>query len=146
MNTHTIARANIERGAIILEEAQRLAEKQFWNLAVRRCQEVTELALKGALLWASLNVPKTHDVSAFLHKYQERFPTPFATSIPELASISRALRVERECSFYGDEASGIPPEQLYTADDAQQALEKAAFVLMVCRQLFSASDAEGLDT
>lgn len=136
MNTHDLARANLERGAVILDEARRLADRQLWNLVVRRCQETTELALKGALLWATLDVPKTHDVSALLRQYSERFPPPFTAHIPQLASISRALRVERERSFYGDEVSGLPPETLYSQDDAQQALEKATFVLTVCRQLF----------
>lgn len=49
MNTHDLARANLERGAVILDEAQRLADRRLWNLVVRRCQETTELALKGAL-------------------------------------------------------------------------------------------------
>ena len=136
MNTHDLARANLERGAAILDEAQRLADRRLWNLVVRRCQETTELALKGALLWATLEAPKTHDVSALLQQYSERFPPSFTAHIPQLASISRALRVERERSFYGDEVSGLPPETPYSQDDAQQALEKAVLALTVCRQLF----------
>jgi hypothetical protein len=143
MNTYDTARANVERGAVILEEAQWLTDRQLWNLVIRRCQEATELALKGALLWATLDVPKTHDVGALLRQYADRFPAPFATQIPRLASISRALRVERERSFYGDEISGQPPEMLYSQEDAQEAVEKAAFVLAVCRQLFSGEPTTG---
>lgn len=71
MNTYDLARANVGRGAVILEEVQRLVNRQLWNLVIRRCQEATELALKGALLWAALEVPKTHDVGAFLRSYDE---------------------------------------------------------------------------
>jgi HEPN domain-containing protein len=39
------------------------------------------------------------------------------------------LRAEREISFYGDEESGLPPEMLYVDADADEALEKARFVL-----------------
>ncbi len=51
-----------------------------------------------------------------------RFPPQFAEAIPQLASMSRTLRAERELSFYGDPESGIPPEELYTEDDALEAL------------------------
>ncbi|MBK9233605.1 MAG: hypothetical protein IPO15_22850 [Anaerolineae bacterium] len=74
-------------------------------------------------------------MSALLQQYSERFPPSFTAHIPS-SPISRALRVERERSFYGDEVSGLPPETLYSQDDAQQALEKAALALTVCRQLF----------
>ncbi|MBK9233604.1 MAG: hypothetical protein IPO15_22845 [Anaerolineae bacterium] len=37
MNTHDLARANLERGAAILDEAQRLADRRLWNLVGRRC-------------------------------------------------------------------------------------------------------------
>ena len=48
----------------------------------------------------------------------ERFPGWFAEAIPRMASISRKLRREREASMYGDEESGLPPEYLYTTEDA----------------------------
>lgn len=55
--------------------------------------------------------------------------------IPHLASISRLLRAEREISFYGDEQSGMPPESLYTKEDAQEAIFKAHEVLSECQSL-----------
>lgn len=61
----------------------------------------------------------------------------FAGAIRQLASISRALRAEREISFYGDPESGIPPEELYSEDDAHEALGRARFVLEECRALLS---------
>jgi HEPN domain-containing protein len=52
----------LERARVILEEARSLQAKGVWNLVVRRAQEVVELALKGALQWAGLEVPRLHDV------------------------------------------------------------------------------------
>ena len=140
MNTQEAARLNLERAKIISEEAHRYQDKGVWNLVVRRCQEVVELALKGTLWWAGLEVPWVHDVGVFLRQHRDRFPVGFAQQIPRLASISRALRAEREQSFYGDEASGLPPETLYGEQDAAEALEKAAFVLDACQRLLT--DAE----
>jgi len=135
MNTQEAARLNLERGGMILEEAQRFRDRGAWNLVVRRCQEAVELALKGTLWWAGLEVPWVHDVGVFLRQHRSRFPAGFARQIPRLASISRALSVERARSFYGDEESGLSPEMLYSEQDAAEALEKAALVLDACRQL-----------
>ena len=52
-----------------------------------------------------------------------------------MASISRALRAERETAFYGDEESGLPPEVLYVEADAEEASGKARFVLMHVERL-----------
>ena len=143
MNTQEATQLNLERASMILEEAHHYRDKGALNLVVRRCQEVVELALKGTLWWAGLEVPWVHDVGVFLRQHRDRFPVGFAQQIPRLASISRVLRAEREQSFYGDEASGLPPEMLYGEQDAVEALEKAAFVLDACHRLLT--DAEGAE-
>jgi HEPN domain-containing protein len=50
-----------------------------------------------------------------------------------LEEAERRLRGEREVAFYGDEEVGAPPERLYTAADAEEALADARFVLDRCR-------------
>jgi len=135
MNSREAASLALKRAEVILSEAESLRAKEVWNLVVRRAQEGVELALKGALLWAGLAVPWVHDVGVFLRQNRRRFPAEFTRQIPRLASLSRALGVERERSFYGDEESGLPPEMLYDELDAVEALEKATFVLEACRRL-----------
>jgi HEPN domain-containing protein len=142
MNTREAAQLNLERASLILEEADRYGAKEAWNLVVRRCQEAVELALKGSLWWAGLEVPRVHDVGVFLRQHRNRFPVEFSHQIPRLASISRALRAEREQSLYGDEASGLPPEMLYSKDDAAEAYEKAVFVLDTCRRLLEGAESD----
>lgn len=135
MNNHLTARSNLQRAQRILEEAQLLCEREAWNLVVRRCQEVVELALKAALWWAGVDVPRLHDVGPVLRQHSGRFPLSFVEHIPRLASISRSLSAERERSFYGDEVLYLPPEELYFEHDARDALEKAEFALDTCRRL-----------
>jgi len=137
MNTYEAAQHMIARAALILDEACYLQGKGAWNLVVRRAQEVVELALKAALLWAGLEAPHTHDVGPVLKLHAERFTEPFQRQIPRLASISRALRAEREISFYGDEQSGVPSETLYTLEDAGESLSKAREALEACRVLIA---------
>ncbi|MDP2871693.1 MAG: HEPN domain-containing protein [Bacillota bacterium] len=137
MTNRGAAENSIKRAGIVLQEAEALSAAGHWNLSVRRCQESVELALKGALAWAGVEVPKVHDVGPLLRLNVGRFAPQFAEAIPQLASISRALRAERELSFYGDPESGIPPEELYTEDDALEALRKARFVLDQCKGILA---------
>jgi len=81
----------ISRALIIVEEAEYLQGKQAWNMVVRRSQEAVELALKAALLWAQIEVPRIHDVGPLLKQYADRYPEPFRRYISHLASISRML-------------------------------------------------------
>ncbi|MBM3301404.1 MAG: HEPN domain-containing protein [Deltaproteobacteria bacterium] len=142
MNTHEAARRLLARSALILQEARYLEGKEAWSLVIRRCQEAVELALKAALLWAGIEVPRVHDVGPILKEHTGRFPVSFQRLIPPLASISRALRAERELSFYGDEQSGTPPELLYTEVDAQEALKNATEVLNTCQNLIALREAD----
>ena len=135
MNPDESTKRMISRAQVILSEAEFLQERRAWNMVVRRSQEVVELALKAALLWARIEVPRIHDVGPLLRQYADRYPTQFQRRIAHLASISRMLRAEREISFYGDEQSGAPPESLYTPEDAKDALSKAEMVLSACKEL-----------
>jgi HEPN domain-containing protein len=137
MMNQRVARLNLQRARVIEGEAEHLRAQGAWNLVVRRCQETVELALKGTLLWAGINVPRIHDVGGILRQHEERFPAEFQQVLSNLASISRSLRAERELAFYGDEESGLPPEILYVEGDADEALEKARFVLLHVERLVS---------
>lgn len=140
MNPNNALERMLARAAIIIQEAEYLKEKEAWNMVVRRSQESVELALKSALLWARIEVPHIHDVGPILKEYSDRYPEPFKTRIPRLASISRLLRAEREISFYGDEQSGVPPESLYTREDALEAIFKAREVLSECQKLIEKAE------
>lgn len=72
----------------------------------------------------------------FLFKqYKERFPESFRSHVNRLFSISRRLRRGWETSVYGDEEIGVPPQSLYSAEDAKEALEEAQWVLKRCYEI-----------
>jgi len=135
MNPEESARRMVSRALVIIDEARFLQERGAWNMVVRRSQEAVELALKATLLWARIGIPHIHDVGPILRQYADRYPETFQRRIPQLASISRMLRAERETSFYGDEQSGAPPESLYLPADAKDAISKAEAVLSACQEL-----------
>lgn len=133
MTNGEIARSHLRQAQLILAEAERYRRDGIWHLAVRRSQESVELALKGTLRGAGLEVPHVHDVSAFLLEHSQRLPAGLTPHLDRLVSISRRLRREREVSFYGDEESGAAPDRLYTAADAEQAVGDARQVVELCR-------------
>jgi hypothetical protein len=110
-----------------------LFQEQDYSDVVREAQEIVELCLKGMLRFVGIEPPKHHDVGPLLLEHRAKFQAPTAGALEQIASISRALRKERELAFYGD-IDFIPTEQ-YTADDAQEAIEGARFVLENAQKL-----------
>lgn len=135
MTNLEIARSYFKQSKEIYREAQSFLQRGVWHLAVRRCQEAVEMALKGALRYVGIEVPRIHDVGILLRKSKGRFPGNFEQKVDHFSSISRKLRKERETSFYGDEESGTPPDELYVEEDAETALKEAASILEACEEL-----------
>ncbi|MGH7392940.1 MAG: HEPN domain-containing protein [Candidatus Rokuibacteriota bacterium] len=126
-----MAQAYVRQARLILAEAQRHQADGAWHLTVRRSQESVEMALKAVLRGAGIEVPRVHDVGAFLREHAERLAKEITEQLDRLVSISRRLRAERETAFYGDDEVGAPAERLYTAGDAEQALSDARWVLAI---------------
>ena len=99
---------------------------------MRRCQEAVELALKGVLRAAGIEIPKVHDVSGALRRNANRLPPAVAAEIDTLVSASRRLREERELALYGDEESDTEAEALFSQQDAEEALRTARHALDIC--------------
>ena len=129
MNNVELAKSNLRQASERLKHAREAVETGNYPYAVRQSQEAVELVLKGALRLVGIEPPKWHDVGPVLKRERERFPPEFRVHIDRIASISRSLRKERELAMYGDETTGIPPEELYTREDALEYLEKAEFVV-----------------
>ncbi len=136
MNNVALAKSNIRQATERLKHAREALNSGNYPYVVRQCQEAVELSLKGALRLVGIEPPKWHDVGPVLKRERSRFPADFELLIDRLASISRALRKERELAMYGDETAGIPPEELYTREDAEEYLEKAEFVVSKVRELY----------
>jgi HEPN domain-containing protein len=132
MTNQHMAESAIRLAGQVLREAKRLHAEGAHGLTVRRSQEVVELALKGVLRFLGLEVPRIHDVSGFLRRHRDRLPSALDKHLDKIAQVSRALREEREMSFYGDEEAGFGPEEIYTAEDADKAILDATFIYELC--------------
>jgi HEPN domain-containing protein len=135
LNNLDMARSYFRQASERLRHAEEALEGGNYAYVIRQSQEAVELMLKSALRLVGVEPPKWHDVGPVLKQNVGRFPKWFRDAIPRLASISRKLRREREPSMYGDEETGVPPEELYTSEDAAEALEGVKNVREACERL-----------
>jgi HEPN domain-containing protein len=137
LNSKEMAESYLMEGEIRLKTARSALEDGHFAYAVRQSQESVEMALKGALRYVGIEPPKWHDVGIILRKEVQKFPEWFTENLDRLTLISRELRREREPSMYGDSDLNLPPQELYTEFDAQEAIKKADFVMGLCKRLIS---------
>lgn len=142
MTNEEMAESYLMTAEYSLKQASMARTDGVWHLAVRRCQEGAEMALKATLRLVGLEVPKVHDVGFFLRENRAMFPVWFQTHVDRLAHISRSLRKDREVSVYGDETLGLPPETIFSQVDADEALEEARFTFETARRLFEEFQSE----
>jgi HEPN domain-containing protein len=116
MTSDRMVRSHLAQAKYRLAEVERARRDGPYAVAVRRSQEAVE-------------PPQWHDVGDVLRANAARLPSALRTSLERLAQISADLRQDREAAFYGDEAAGLAPDDLYHEDDARQAAEAAAFVV-----------------
>ncbi len=129
MTNRDLAESYFSQAKSIANEMRHHYEDREWHLVVRRTQEAVELLLKGLMRRAGLEIPRLHDVGNILAKEKERLPEKVRREIPRIISVSRRLSRERETSFYGDEAQELPPSELYTQIDADQARKDLEWLL-----------------
>jgi HEPN domain-containing protein len=68
MTNLEIARSYLRQSKEIYKEAESLQQRGVWHLAVRRSQEAVEMALKGALRYVGIEIPKLHDIGILLRR------------------------------------------------------------------------------
>jgi len=137
LNSLELAKSNLRQAEERIRHAKEAVEEGNYPFVVRQCQEAVELALKASLRLGGIEPPKWHDVGPILKRERDKFPKWFHEKIDELASMSRSLRKERELAMYGDEETGVPPEELYIRSDAEYALNVAETVLSSVNRLLS---------
>lgn len=137
MNTYAMAEAYIKDAERSLKEAVASLEEEAFHRCVRRAQECAELSLKGMLRLLGIEYPKSHDVSAALDalKTEVKIPDWLKSRIDSLKTVSVKLSMQRGPAFYGDERAFIPPEQLYSKEEAEEALKMAREALEAAKKL-----------
>ena len=138
MTNISLAQSYLKKVLDRIDVLDLLFRKEAYSDVVREAQELVELAVKGMLRQAGIEPPKHHDVGAMLTEHRDRFQNISGETIERIAAISKALRKERELSFYGD-IDFIPTEE-YTAEHAQDAMQGANFVAEAARAVIKVDD------
>ena len=136
MTNEEMGQSSLLTAEYSLKQAKAAHADGIWHLAVRRCQESVEMALKATLRLVGLEVPRVHAVGFFLRENKAMFPEWFQPHLDRLAQVSRSLRKDREVSLYGDEALSLPPEKVFSNVDGDEALEEGAVVFELAERLF----------
>ena len=131
MNNRSLALSYLRKAIDRLDLLDILMAKHAYSDVVREAQEIVELALKGMLREVGIEPPKLHDVGGILREQRAKFQDIVSERIDRLAEISKALRKERELSFYGD-VDFIPTEE-YTIDHGRDARAGAYYVVETAR-------------
>ena len=131
MRNRDLAADHLRRAGARLRALDVLFESASWADVVRESQEVVELTLKGLLRACGVEPPRIHDVADVLLAERDRLPAELAPHVERLASISRALRRDRELAFYG--AEDLTPSSFYRESDAVIARDSARDVVATVR-------------
>lgn len=138
MNTNSMAIDYIKRAKRCLKETKDAFEEEDYPITIRRAQECVELSLKAVLRFIAIEYPRDHDVSNALEIAKDKFPDWFSTKITDYMRISRDLSKKRGPAIYGYEAQLIPASDIFTRNDANEALMSAEDVYGSCVLLIDA--------
>jgi HEPN domain-containing protein len=133
MTTDRLARAYLVKARARLKMLTMLLADGDYSDVVREAQEAVELATKGMLRRVGVEPPKWHDVGEILLEQAALFPPAVQAELSRVAAISRALRKERELSFYGDE--DFIPTDAYDKAFAEKMAQDAAWVVALAEQV-----------
>lgn len=131
---------NREKGQDLILSAERLCGRDLegalregdFSMAVRRAQEVAELALKGGLAVLGVEYPKIHDVgTVFADAVRKKIGKVDRGTLERITRVSTRLCEQRGPAFYG--------EKLYGEGEARQAHRDAVFVLDTVKEILRAS-------
>lgn len=130
-----LAKDYLRRAEVRVRSAELAYSTKDYPDVVRYSQECVELSLKACLRSVGVEYPKAHDVSRVLRATSERFPEWFKSEIDKLCEISEDLASKRAPSMYGIESIGKGPSDIFDEKDAEDALDKARYVLSISKRL-----------
>jgi hypothetical protein len=133
MTNIDLARSYLLKARSRLKTLPILLQDEDFSDVVREAQEIVELATKAMLRRVGIDPPKWHDVSGIILENRSRFPEQFRQSLQHIVTISKALRKERELSFYG-EVDFIPTEE-YSREQGEKAILDAREVVAITEKL-----------
>jgi hypothetical protein len=137
MNSLTLAKDYLRKAIVRLEALNVFYQRESYDDVVREAQETVELVLKGALRCIGVDPPKRHDPAPVLRAHRSQLPIAWQERIEWIEQISAELFKERSQAFYGDEWGMIPASELYSAEDAEQAITWVKDLVQLYQQMLT---------
>nr|WP_290665316.1 HEPN domain-containing protein [Ardenticatena sp.] len=129
MRAHAEYRLRLARG--FLEEAEQDFAAGRWRACMAHAQLSVEHALKGVIALFTVP-PKTHNPARTLALLLEagQIPTAWRDVVPRLIREGKRIGPQIHIQTdYGDEAHGLTPWELFSEEDAREALAIARRVV-----------------
>lgn len=134
MKNDKSAKSHLTDAEIILEEACYSLQKGHYHRVIRKCQESTELAVKGIFRYLGLEYPKSHILGRVIKKELSRYGLFRKEELKRMANISDSLAFDREPAFYGS-PDGIPAGELFDQEDAEEAVEETRWIINTIKKV-----------
>ena len=136
MNNKLSAKALLSDAEVILDESRASFEKAHWHRVIRKCQEATELAVKGVFKYIGIEYPKSHILGRVMKRELNKHNLFSRDDLNKMAYITDYLALDREPSFYGS-PDGIPASDLFDRDDAEEALENSGWLIAMIKSVIT---------
>ena len=128
VNNYENAERKIYQAKYIYEELVKNYNNSYWNIVIRRAQEIFELYIRALLIMMCVEYPKSHDVgSVFARVCNERKLNIDSNVLIRITEVSRDLAKKRSPAFY--------MEEIYTQEEAEKAKADAEFVMNFAESL-----------
>ena len=134
MRNDKTAKSHLADAEIILEEACYSLKKGHYHRVIRKCQESTELAVKGVFRYLGLEYPKSHLLGRVVKKELSKYGLFQREELKHIANISDSLAFDREPAFYGS-PDGIPAGELFDQEDAEEAIEETQWIINLIKKV-----------
>jgi hypothetical protein len=134
MKNDKSAKSHLADAEIILEEACYSLQKGHYHRVIRKCQESTELAVKGIFKYLGLEYPKSHILGRVIKKELSRHGLFRREELKRMTNISDSLAFDREPAFYGS-PDGIPAGELFDQEDAEEAVEETRWIINIIKKV-----------
>jgi len=124
----------IRLAAMYLRDAEEAAKRKDYRGAVASSQLCAENAAKAVV--ALFRVPSwSHDPSHELLEVAQHLEPELRERAGELADIARRLAPEHGRATYGEPTRGLTPWDIYSEEDASEALSMARRALRLSREI-----------
>jgi hypothetical protein len=134
MRNDNTAKSHLADAEIILEEACYSLKKGHYHRVILKCQESTELAVKGVFRYLGLEYPKSHLLGRVVKKELSKYGLFQREELKHIANISDSLAFDREPAFYGS-PDGIPAGELFDQEDAEEAIEETQWIINLIKKV-----------